>query len=90
MLTGRDDECRWVGGHHAWEDTGVDDEDVVRAVYLGVGVYDCCSAFQSAVSAELAGSHPVVCAAGADVAEIEWDLYELVRWSWYMGGDVRS
>ena len=74
MLADCDDQSRWVGGDHAREDTGVDHEDVICSIYLSVGIDDSASTLQSTVCAHLAGTHPVVCTAGADVTEVEWDL----------------
>lgn len=70
MLADCDDQGRWVGGDHAGEYTGVDHEDVICSVYLGVGIDNSAPALQPTVCAHLAGSHPVVGAAGANVTEV--------------------
>lgn len=64
-LGGGDEVGAGVGGNHAGEDGGVDDEQVVSAVDLGVQVDDGGAARATVVLAELVGTDPVVGAAVA-------------------------
>lgn len=74
-LLGRNhDQGRGVRGHHAREDGGVGNENVVGAVDFGVGVDNGGAACETAIETHLCRAHPVVGAAGADVAEGERDL----------------
>jgi hypothetical protein len=61
------DQGAGVRTWHTGEDTGVNDEDVVCAVDLGVQIDDCASACATAVGTDLCCAEPVVGAAGADV-----------------------
>ena len=76
MLSRNDNGRRRVTRRHARPDGGVDDEDVVGAVDLGVGVDDggtiCLAAV---VKTHFGTAHPVVRAAGADVSVCERDLF---------------
>lgn len=63
MLCGSDDQRGRIRRYHAREDAGVDDEEVVGSVDLGVEVDDGGAAVAAVVAAELAAAHPVVGAA---------------------------
>ena len=65
LLGSDDDQGRGVGGDHSGEDGGVDDEEVVGSVDLGVEIYDGGAAVAAVVAADLGGSDPVVCTAVA-------------------------
>jgi hypothetical protein len=49
-----------VGCDHAWEDTGINNEDVVSTIHLGVQIDDRCAAVQTTVRSDLGCAHPVV------------------------------
>jgi hypothetical protein len=49
-----------VGCDHAWEDTGINNKDVVSTVHLSVQVDDRCAAVQTTVRSDLGCAHPVV------------------------------
>jgi len=58
-----------VGRRVAGEDGGIDDEEVVGAVDLGVKVNDSGAAVAAVIRADLVGAHPVVGAAVAGLNE---------------------
>ena len=60
MLSGGDNHCRRVGGHHSWEDGTIADEQVIHSVNLDVCVDDGGTAASSIISSDLGGAEPVV------------------------------
>lgn len=74
MFSSHNNESRRICRRHSRENAGINNEDVVRAIDLGIEVNDRCSANNSAVGPELAGAEPVIGTPSADVCIGKRDL----------------